>query len=147
MRERRCRKTMRLPLRGIGRLQIKAMRLPKAIWGTYTQKARLSRRTVHWYRKAADQGSVKGEDGLGYAYYYGYGVRRDYAEAARWYRKSAKQGDEYARRSRVHEHWLRPGKQNHTRSRDFWMYCAVADETTTKINPCRTTWAVICCIG
>ena len=54
---------------------------------------------VRWYRKAADQGYARGQDGLGYAYSHGGGVPQNYAEAARWYRKAAKQGDEYARRA------------------------------------------------
>jgi hypothetical protein len=52
-----------------------------------------------WYRKAADQGYARGQDGVGYAYFNGAGVPRNYAEAARWYRKAAKQGDEYGRKA------------------------------------------------
>ena len=29
-------------------------------------------------------------------YYYGYGVKQDYAEAVKWYRKAAEQGNAYA---------------------------------------------------
>jgi Sel1 repeat len=45
------------------------------------------------YRIRAEQGDAKSQFALGAMYYYGMGVREDYAEAARWYLKSAEQGD------------------------------------------------------
>src|SRR5580700_2149089 len=46
---------------------------------------------TRWWRKAAEQGDAKAQDGLGFAYRRGEGVAQDYAEAVRWYRKSAEQ--------------------------------------------------------
>jgi TPR repeat protein len=46
-----------------------------------------------WFRKAAEQGSAKGQYYLGRMYYYGEGTPKDYAEAAKFYRKAAEQGD------------------------------------------------------
>ena len=34
---------------------------------------------------------------LGYCYYFGQGVPKDYSEAVKWYRKAAEQGHEYAK--------------------------------------------------
>lgn len=51
---------------------------------------------VNWFRKAADQGYVGAQYGLGVMYENGYGVDQDYAEAVRWYRKAADQGDAFA---------------------------------------------------
>ena len=48
---------------------------------------------VFWHRKAADQGDVSAQSGLGYIYANGVGVARDYAQALFWYRKAADQGD------------------------------------------------------
>jgi hypothetical protein len=44
------------------------------------------------WRKAAEQGDPKAEDGLGFMYFRGEGTVQDYSEAAHWYRKSAEQG-------------------------------------------------------
>ena len=44
------------------------------------------------YRKAAEQGHAAAQYQLGRCYYYGHGVRQDYAEAVKWFRKAAKQG-------------------------------------------------------
>ena len=41
----------------------------------------------------ANAGSAEAQNQLGNAYYFGDGVRRDYAQAAIWYRKAATQGD------------------------------------------------------
>ncbi len=46
-----------------------------------------------WYRKAAEQGDAKAEEGLGAMYQYGAGIERDPAQAIAWYRKAAEQGD------------------------------------------------------
>jgi TPR repeat protein len=54
---------------------------------------------ARWYRKAADQGYANAESGIGFMYFYGYGVQQDRAEANRWFRKAADQGDEYALRT------------------------------------------------
>jgi hypothetical protein len=46
-----------------------------------------------WYRKAADQGSIKAQIHLGDLYRDGRGVARDMMQATTWYRKAADQGD------------------------------------------------------
>lgn len=51
------------------------------------------KQAVYWWRKAAEQGHVKGQINLGGCYYYGIGVAQDYGQAALWYRKAAEQGD------------------------------------------------------
>jgi len=48
---------------------------------------------VKWFRKSAEQGSVRGQYGLGIMYYDGYGVEKNYDEAVKWFRKSEKQGN------------------------------------------------------
>jgi len=45
-------------------------------------------------RRLAGQGDADAQLDLGNAYYYGEGVRQDYAEAGTWYRKAAEQGDQ-----------------------------------------------------
>lgn len=44
------------------------------------------------FRTAANQGDAAAQYNLGICYRNGWGVTRDYAEAARWYRKAAEQG-------------------------------------------------------
>ena len=44
------------------------------------------------FRTAANQGDAAAQYNLGICYKNGWGVTRDYAEAARWYRKAAEQG-------------------------------------------------------
>lgn len=46
-----------------------------------------------WFRKAADQGHVKGQMLLAFLYLIGAGVPQDSPEAVTWYRKAAEQGD------------------------------------------------------
>ncbi len=50
-----------------------------------------------WIRKAAEQGLLKAQYNLGFAYHYGDGVAKDEKEAMKWYRKAAKQDDEKAK--------------------------------------------------
>ena len=50
---------------------------------------------MRWYRRAAEQGNPRGQNGLGWMYENGRGVREDDAEAVRWYQRAAEQG--YAR--------------------------------------------------
>ena len=52
---------------------------------------------VKWFRKAAEQGFMKGESLLGLAYFEGKGVEKDEAEGVRWLRAAAEQGDPDAR--------------------------------------------------
>ena len=46
-----------------------------------------------WFRKSAEQGNAGAQFRLGYCYYRGEGVERDYTQAVYWYRKSAEQGN------------------------------------------------------
>lgn len=52
---------------------------------------------VKWFRKAAEQGFMKGKALLGLAYFEGKGVKKDEAEGVRWLRAAAEQGDPDAR--------------------------------------------------
>ena len=49
-----------------------------------------TKQAMYWYRKAADQGYVKGETWLGSLYQ---SSQHDYADALLWYRKAADRGD------------------------------------------------------
>ena len=49
-------------------------------------------------RKLAEQGDSSAQFSLGWFYYYGYVVPKDYKEAVKWYRKSAEQGNVEAQR-------------------------------------------------
>lgn len=48
--------------------------------------------SVHWYKKAAEQGHCKAQYCLGVIYKQGRGVPVDFSKAFRWYKKSADQG-------------------------------------------------------
>lgn len=50
-------------------------------------------KAIHWYRKAAYQGSTSGQHSLAYMYEMGRGVRQDYPKAVYWYQRAADQGD------------------------------------------------------
>ena len=52
---------------------------------------------VKWFRKAAEQGFMKGKALLGLAYFEGRGVKKDEAEGIRWLRAAAEQGSPDAR--------------------------------------------------
>ena len=47
---------------------------------------------VRWFRKSADQGYAKGQNGLGLMLFKGTGVSKNGIEALNWFRKSADQG-------------------------------------------------------
>jgi TPR repeat protein len=47
---------------------------------------------VKWFRKAAEQGYARGENGMGICYANGLSVNKDEVEALKWYRKAAEQG-------------------------------------------------------
>ena len=47
---------------------------------------------VAYWTIGADQGNAYSQRNLGYCYDLGYGVTKDYTEAAKWYRKAAEQG-------------------------------------------------------
>jgi TPR repeat protein len=52
-------------------------------------------KAVGFFQKAAEQGDVGAEYGLGCAYDYGLGVDKDYSQAVKWYKKAADQGNSY----------------------------------------------------
>jgi len=54
---------------------------------------------VRWYRKSADQGYPQARYGLGYIYYYGFGVQRDRVQAYGLFQQAAAQGNEDAKRA------------------------------------------------
>jgi hypothetical protein len=49
-----------------------------------------------WYREAATKNAACGETGLGFLYWYGYGVDASYDEAITWTERAAEHGDEQA---------------------------------------------------
>jgi len=60
-----------------------------------TQNAALA---VSWYCRAARQGLLEAQQGLGWMYMKGHGVKKNDAIARRWFQKAAKQGDVHAQR-------------------------------------------------
>lgn len=63
--------------------------LPNELRGLFEDINSLSFEDV---KKLAERGNAEAQNNLGYRYYNGKGVKRDYAEAVKWYRKSAEQG-------------------------------------------------------
>ena len=51
-----------------------------------------SARAAYWFRKAADQKIEDAQNQLGFLYYSGEGLSRNFAQAAYWFRKAADQG-------------------------------------------------------
>lgn len=49
-----------------------------------------------WFLKAAQQGHSDAQNNVGFRYYYGKGVTKDYSNAFLWYQKSANQGNKVA---------------------------------------------------
>lgn len=49
-----------------------------------------------WYKKAAEEGSVRGQNRLAWFYHTGTAVKKDCKKAVEWYTKAAEQGDESA---------------------------------------------------
>ena len=49
-------------------------------------------RHFQWFKSQAEKGGADSQRNLGYCYYYGIGVEKDYAQAVEWYQKSAEQG-------------------------------------------------------
>ena len=59
------------------------------------------KQAVFWYRKAAEQGDLMAQSGLGRIYETGQeGVPMDYVEAHKWWSLAAASGEERARRNR-----------------------------------------------
>ena len=54
------------------------------------------RKSVAYFRRAADHGNANAQFYLGNLYYLGEGVSQDYAEAVKWYGKAAAQADPLA---------------------------------------------------
>ena len=61
-------------------------------------KAKKYKQAAPLYLEAAKQGHARAQNGLGWLYEYGKGVKQDYTQASKWYRQSAEQG--YARGQR-----------------------------------------------
>lgn len=78
-------------------------------------------------RARAEQGDAKAEYGIGSMYYYGQGVPRDYAEAARWYRKAADQGDAIAQNQLGSMYYQGQGMQKDDAEAALW-YRRAADK-------------------
>jgi hypothetical protein len=60
--------------------------------GYYALRAGNYAEALKWYQQAADQGNAMAQQQLGFLYYNGFGVHRDYSTAAIWYRRAAEQG-------------------------------------------------------
>jgi TPR repeat protein len=54
---------------------------------------------IRWYRKSAEQGYPPGQYGLGYMYYFGYGVQQDRVQAHDLFQQAAAQGNDEAKRA------------------------------------------------
>ena len=50
------------------------------------------KKTIKWYKKAAENGSIAAQHNLGAMYYDGIGVVKDYKKSLTWYEMAAKQG-------------------------------------------------------
>jgi len=48
------------------------------------------------YRRGAEHGDLNAKNNLGLMYFQGWGVQRDYVEAAKWWRQAAEQGHKKA---------------------------------------------------
>lgn len=66
----------------------------------------------HWYLRAAQAGSVRGQVEAATGFYLGRGTPKDLAAAAHWYREAARQGDEGAQYliASMYEHGLGVGR-------------------------------------
>ena len=62
----------------LGRMYIKGHGTPKDM-----------KKTMEWYRRAAEKGNAKAQTYFGWIYKAGQGVFRDYKIAAEWYGKAA----------------------------------------------------------
>jgi len=60
--------------------------------GRSLQKLSRHGEAIPYLRRAAEHGNRLAQYNLGYCYYHGRGVLRDYYEAVKWFRKSAEQG-------------------------------------------------------
>lgn len=93
-----------------------------------------------WYRKAADQGYVKGEIHLADLYRDGQGkiFPRDMQQAAHWYRKAADQGDSGAQGTLGMLYTLGQGVPRSDEDAYFWLDLAAsapgADQSQYAIN-------------
>ena len=58
---------------------------------TYSQKGNI-KKTIKWYRKAAERGHAEAQYSLGHYYSNGLGIKKDVTTAIDWYRKAAEQG-------------------------------------------------------
>lgn len=58
--------------------------------------------SIVWFRRAAEQGNAEAQRRLAVDYEKGWGVSKDYAEAAKWFRRAAEQGNGSASASLAH---------------------------------------------
>ena len=64
----------------------------EALIGIYFMSHNDLAAAILWYKRAADQGDAIAEDGLGYLYQSGHGVKKNQKIANAYFRKSAQQG-------------------------------------------------------
>jgi hypothetical protein len=50
-------------------------------------------KAMHWYRKAAEQGNAAAQKTLGWGYYFGNAIPKEYSKAIYWFKLAAEQGN------------------------------------------------------
>jgi TPR repeat protein len=85
----------------LGALMITLVMVDTAVAGPLEDADAAERRDDHAtavpiYRSLAEKGNVAAQKRLGFFYYVGWGVKRDWLEAAKWYSKALEAGDEDA---------------------------------------------------
>ncbi len=77
-------------------MAIRKDRQVKAMAARKDQQAKAMASEFNLKKKAAEQGDAGNQSKLGNMYYFGQGVKKDDAEAAKWFRKAADQDQAYA---------------------------------------------------
>ena len=54
------------------------------------------KKSIAWFRRAAEKGSIEGASGLGWAFFEGEGVDQNYQDAAKWFLIAAEKGNPIA---------------------------------------------------
>lgn len=83
-------------------------------------------KAAHYFRKSARMGYPLGEASLGYAYYYGQGVQKDYNKAIFWYRRAAAKGNVQAEINLGVAYYYGQGVPGNLAQALFWMRKAAA---------------------
>jgi hypothetical protein len=96
---------------------------------------------VRWFRKAAEQGDVKAQCYLGYAYRWGEGVPQSYADAVRWYRKAAEQGDAVAQGVLADAYWHGQWVQRSCVQATYWFLKVV--QHCTRLSMQHAGWTTL----